>query len=76
MTLNVCIGSVYDIKLESLGHGVKGDHLVVYFRKGLPITIPHPEKTTITNGPTDSRIALGIDAIREVRGFTNKRHQF
>lgn len=31
MTLKVCIGSVYDIKLESLGHGVKGDHLAVYF---------------------------------------------
>lgn len=39
------------------------------------IAIPHPVKTPMAKGPTESRIALVIDAIRKSQGLAIGCHQ-
>lgn len=45
-------------------------------QKATSMTIPRPMKTTITNGPTESRIALVTNPAREIHGIASGRYQF
>ncbi len=50
--------------------GINSEALIVsQVSQKTSVPIPHPVKTTMFNGPTESRIAPGSDAIRKMQEF-------